>query len=96
MIAIQTIGLEYVYADGTEALSGVNFEARLGEKVAVLGPNGSGKTTLFYHFNGLIMPAKGEVRIFGENINKTDIDEVRRRVGLFSRSLITSYCALSF
>ena len=60
----------------------MNFEARVGEKVAVLGPNGSGKTTLFYHFNGLIMPAKGEVRIFGENINKTDIDEVRRRVGL--------------
>ena len=82
MTAIQTIGLEYIYADGTHALSGVNFEARVGEKVAVLGPNGSGKTTLFYHFNGLIKPAKGEVRIFGENINKTDIDEVRRRVGL--------------
>ncbi|MFZ3383752.1 MAG: ATP-binding cassette domain-containing protein [Candidatus Methanoperedens sp.] len=82
MTAIQTIGLEYVYADGTPALSGVNFEAKVGEKVAVLGPNGSGKTTLFYHFNGLIKPAKGEVRIFGENINKTDIDEVRRRVGL--------------
>ena len=82
MKAIQTIGLEYVYADGTPALSGVNFEAGIGEKVAVLGPNGSGKTTLFYHFNGLIKPAKGEVRIFGENINKTDIDEVRRRVGL--------------
>ena len=82
MKAIQTIGLEYIYADGTPALSGVNFEARVGEKVAVLGPNGSGKTTLFYHFNGLIKPEKGEVRIFGENINKTDIDEVRRRVGL--------------
>ena len=82
MTAIQTIGLEYAYADGTSALAGVNFEAKEGEKVAVLGPNGSGKTTLFYHFNGLIRPAKGEVLIFGEDINTTDIDKVRKRVGL--------------
>src|SRR3990172_9222845 len=82
MTAIQTIGLEYMYADGTNALSGVNFEAQEGEKVAVLGPNGSGKTTLFYHFNGLIKPAKGEVKVFGENISETNIDKVRKRVGL--------------
>ncbi|HMB45807.1 MAG TPA: ATP-binding cassette domain-containing protein [Candidatus Methanoperedens sp.] len=82
MTALQTIGLEYVYADGTNALSGVNFEAHKGEKVAVLGPNGCGKTTLFYHFNGLIRPSKGEVRVFGKNITKIDIDDVRKRVGL--------------
>ncbi|MDO9097274.1 MAG: ATP-binding cassette domain-containing protein, partial [Candidatus Methanoperedens sp.] len=69
MNAIKTIGLEYTYADGTNALSGINFEANEREKVAVLGPNGSGKTTLFCHFNGLITPARGEVQVFGENIS---------------------------
>ncbi len=82
MNAIKTIGLEYTYADGTNALSGINFEAKESEKVAILGPNGSGKTTLFYHFNGLIKPTCGEVLVFGENISKTNIDEVRKRVGL--------------
>ncbi|MFA4935238.1 MAG: ATP-binding cassette domain-containing protein [Candidatus Methanoperedens sp.] len=82
MSAIKTIGLEYTYADGTNALSGINFEANEREKVAVLGPNGSGKTTLFCHFNGLITPAQGEVQVFGENISKSNIDGVRRRVGL--------------
>ncbi len=82
MNAIKTIGLEYTYADGTNALSGINFEAKVGEKVAVLGPNGSGKTTLFYHFNGLIKPTCGDVLVFGENISKTNIDDVRKRVGL--------------
>ncbi len=82
MNAIKTIGLEYTYADGTSALSGVNFEAKEKEKVAVLGPNGSGKTTLFYHFNGLIKPARGEVQVFGKSISKYNIDEVRKRVGL--------------
>jgi len=82
MIAIKTTGLEYTYTDGTGALSGIDFEARKGEKVAVLGTNGSGKTTLFYHFNGLIQPTRGEVKVFGENITKSNIDEVRRRVGI--------------
>ncbi len=82
MTAIKTIGLEYAYADGTNALSGINFEANEGEKVAVLGPNGSGKTTLFYHFNGLIKPTCGEVQVFGESISKTNIENIRKRVGL--------------
>ena len=82
MSAIETIGLEYTYADGTNALSGINFEAGEREKVAVLGPNGSGKTTLFRHFNGLITPSRGEVLVFGKKISKTNIDNVRKRVGL--------------
>lgn len=82
MTAIKTIGLEHIYTDGTNALAGVNFEARESEKVAVLGPNGSGKTTLFYHFNGLVEPTRGEVQVFGEKISKTNIDKIRKRVGL--------------
>lgn len=82
MNVIKTIQLEYTYPDGTNALSGVNFEANSGDKVAVLGPNGSGKTTLFYHFNGIIKPTGGEVKVFGENITKENLDEVRRRIGL--------------
>ncbi len=81
MNAIKTIGLEHIYPDGTHALSGVDFEADPGEKIAVLGPNGSGKTTLFYHFNGLVKPTAGEIRVFGENITRNNIDEIRKRVG---------------
>lgn len=82
MKAIETIGLEYVYEDGTGALSGIDFKADKGQKIAVLGPNGCGKTTLFYHFNGLLRSTRGEVKIFGKKIDTDNIDEVRRRVGL--------------
>ncbi len=80
--AIRATGLEHTYPDGTKALAGVNFEASCGERVAVLGPNGSGKTTLFYHFNGLIRPTLGKIKVFGEAISKDNIDSVRKRVGL--------------
>ncbi len=80
--AIKTTGLGYTYADGTAALTGVDFEANTGDRIAVLGPNGSGKTTLFYHFNGLIKPASGEIKVFGENISRDNIDTIRKQVGL--------------
>ncbi|MCZ7398009.1 MAG: ATP-binding cassette domain-containing protein, partial [Candidatus Methanoperedens sp.] len=82
MLVIKTKGLEHTYADGTKALSGVNFEASSGERIAVLGPNGSGKSTLFYHFNGLIRPTGGELKVFGEDISRDNIDSIRKRVGL--------------
>lgn len=82
MNAIRTIGLEHIYADGTVALQGVDFEARIGENIAVLGPNGSGKSTLFFHFNGLIKPTGGEVRIFGEKISNENVEDIRKRVGI--------------
>ncbi len=82
MKAIKTIGLEHVYADGTAALKGVDFEAGAGEKIAVLGANGSGKSTLFYHFNGLIKPTSGEIQVFGQKIRTNNLDIIRKRVGL--------------
>jgi len=48
-----------------------------------MGPNGSGKTTLVRHFNGLIMPMEGEVRVMGMNVSdRSNLPEIRRRVGL--------------
>lgn len=86
MYAIKTTGLAHKYPDGTSALSGVDFEANRGERIAVLGPNGSGKSTLFYHFNGLIKPTGGEIKVFGEDIGKDNIDIIRKRVGLVFQS----------
>jgi zinc transport system ATP-binding protein len=51
-------------------LEGVGFEIRRGEFVALVGPNGSGKSTLLRVLLGLLAPASGEVRLFGEPPNR--------------------------
>jgi len=79
---IKVSDLVYKYLDGTEALKGINFSARQGEIVAIIGKTGSGKTTLIHHFNGLLFPTKGSVFINDEKVGKKNLDRIRMTVGL--------------
>lgn len=67
-----------------EVLKGITKEIKKGEVVAIIGPSGSGKSTFLRCINLLEIPNKGEILIEGENLvdKKTNIDEVRQRVGM--------------
>ncbi len=52
-----------------------------GEFVAIMGQNGAGKTTLVKHFNGLLKPTKGTVRVDGVETTKTSVAALSRNVG---------------
>lgn len=43
---------------------------------------GAGKSTLFKHFKGILKPTSGEVLIKGEPVNKKNIMDVRKTVGV--------------
>lgn len=74
--------LHYRYADGTQALSGVDFHLDAGECVALLGANGSGKTTFVLHLNGLMDAQQGTVEVCGMPVDKSTLDRVRAKIGL--------------
>ena len=63
-------------------LQDLDFSLRAGEIVAVTGPNGAGKSTLVRHFNGLLRPAAGEVRVCGTTIAGVPVGRVAASVGL--------------
>jgi cobalt/nickel transport system ATP-binding protein len=80
--AIETINLSHTYPDGTRALDNVNFSLEKGKTIAILGPNGAGKSTLLHHFNGLLMPTNGTVKVLDKELTKQNLDEIRQKVGL--------------
>ena len=80
-VLIDVRGLEHTYEGGIKALRGIDLQIREGEFVAIVGQNGSGKTTLVKHFNGLLHPTKGEVRIEGVEVRETDMLQLARRIG---------------
>jgi cobalt/nickel transport system ATP-binding protein len=79
--AVSAEDLTFSYPDGQIALDGVSLEVARGERVALLGPNGAGKTTLILHLNG-VLEGTGFVRIGDLVVEKSQLPEIRRRVGI--------------
>jgi cobalt transport protein ATP-binding subunit len=78
---VEVEGLSHRYPNGVVALEGVDLRVRRGEFLALLGQNGSGKTTLVKHFNGLLEPTEGSVRMGGEETTKQGILRLGQSVG---------------
>ncbi|OLC57223.1 MAG: hypothetical protein AUH85_03685 [Chloroflexi bacterium 13_1_40CM_4_68_4] len=85
---VETRDLWHWYLRGTPletpALLGANFELERGEIAGIMGHTGSGKSTLVQHFNGLLRPHRGTVRVFDADLGDPKLDPrpLRRRVGL--------------
>jgi cobalt/nickel transport system ATP-binding protein len=82
MNIIETRNLTHVYRGKITALDSINFAARPGERIAIIGANGAGKSTLFKHFNGILKPTSGEILIKGKSISSENILDVRKTVGV--------------
>jgi ABC-2 type transport system ATP-binding protein len=68
-MALEVTDLRKAYA-GHEALQGVSFAVRAGERIALLGPNGAGKTTLIRCISGRIEVSAGEIKLFGKKLGQ--------------------------
>lgn len=80
--------LTKTYANGFQALKGVDLEIQEGEILALLGPNGAGKTTLISIVCGLINPSGGQVLVGGYDVVK-DFRQTRSMIGLVPQELTT-------
>jgi iron complex transport system ATP-binding protein len=73
---------------GTATLLGrVDWRVELDEKWVVLGPNGAGKTTLLRLAATELHPSEGTVHVLGARLGRTDVFELRPRIGFSSAAL---------
>jgi len=84
---IEVCGLKHVYTDSENrqvtALEQIDLEIMPGEFVAVIGANGSGKSTLARHFNALLLPTEGNVKIMGmDTQDEENLWKIRQHVGM--------------
>ncbi|MGO7583772.1 ABC transporter ATP-binding protein [Rhizobium ruizarguesonis] len=86
IISVQN--LTKTYANGFEALKGINLDVEKGEILALLGPNGAGKTTLISIICGIANPSGGRVLVAGRDVVK-DFRATRGMIGLVPQELTT-------
>ena len=82
-IILEARDVRYRYLRSQEAIKGISFHMRRGEKIALVGPNGAGKSTLLQMFNGMIRPDSGTMLFDNEPIqyDASSLRQLRKRVG---------------
>lgn len=79
---IEFIDVDFSYSEEKKILHHINFAAKAGEMIALVGPTGSGKTTIinllmrFYDFS------TGEIKIDGKSIKDYKLRQLRKRIGI--------------
>ena len=86
MQALSIKNLRKTYANGNQALKGINFSVAVGDFYALLGPNGAGKTTAIGIISSLVNKTSGGVEIFGHNIDQ-ERDAAKECIGLVPQEL---------
>ena len=81
MISLENISYKY---ESEYALENLEFKAKEGEKIVLLGNNGSGKSTLLKILAGLIFPSSGKY-FYKENL--VDKSFVKKRVKEFRKDV---------
>jgi len=86
MAAIQIQNLIKTYANGTQALRGIDLEVSQGDFCALLGANGAGKTTVIGIMTGLVKKTSGKVKVFDIDIDHNH-NEAKQLMGVVPQEL---------
>ncbi|MFP6564169.1 MAG: ABC transporter ATP-binding protein [Myxococcota bacterium] len=69
--------VHYHYPDGTHALRGIDLEARVGQRIALVGAAGAGKTTLAYLLPRFLEPSAGRVFFDDQDLARVSHRDLR-------------------
>ena len=76
-----------VRRDGRDIVDHVTWNVSDDQRWVILGPNGAGKTTLLQLADTLMHPTSGAVEVLGETLGRSDVFEIRPRIGFASSAM---------
>lgn len=87
--AIEFENVDFRYAQGSKnALSGINFKIKKGERIGIIGVTGSGKTTLINLIIRAYDATEGNIKVLGSNIRNLSFKQLKSRIGLAMQKTI--------
>lgn len=79
--------VEFRYRKERPVLRGLNFRAKLGEVIALVGESGVGKTTLVDLISRYYIPTQGKILIDGYNIQKVNLKSLRENIAVVPQEI---------
>ncbi len=86
-LPVEFRNVAFGYNKDEPVLEDLSFSLSPGEVLGVLGRTGSGKTTLTRLLFRLYDPQRGEVRLGGTDLRHTQVESIRRNVGMVTQSI---------
>ena len=83
MVRFENVGVRY--GAGPEVLHDINLHIEPGSFYFLTGASGAGKSSLLKLMYLALLPSRGCIQVFGEDISRTDrrkLPELRRRIGV--------------
>jgi ABC-type multidrug transport system fused ATPase/permease subunit len=74
--------VDFVYPNGTKALSDINFKIKPNETTALVGLSGAGKSTIINLLDKFYLPTSGKIYLDGVDLLDYDTDFLRKNIGL--------------
>lgn len=85
--ALEFKNVNFIYEDGTQAISGLKFKVKPGETIALVGPSGGGKSTIINLIARLYDVTDGSITIDGTDIKKVTLTSLRNSIALVSQDI---------
>lgn len=88
-MSISLSGVGLTHANGQVALSEVDLQVKIGERVAIIGPSGAGKTSLLRLLASSLQPSSGQIHLLGQQpwrLGARQRQQLRARIGLIHQA----------
>ena len=86
MKALKINQLRKTYANGNQALKGIDLEVEDGDFFSLLGPNGAGKSTIIGITTSLVTKTSGNIRVYGHDLD-TELIEAKSLIGVVPQEI---------
>ena len=72
----------FAYEENEQVLKNINFEARPGQVIALVGPSGAGKTTIVDLVPRFYRPTSGQILLDGRDLQQINLHSLREHIGI--------------
>jgi phosphonate transport system ATP-binding protein len=88
-VSVSLSGVGLTHANGQVALSEIDLQVKIGERLAIIGPSGAGKTSLLRLLATSLRPTSGQLNLLGQQpwqLGARQRQQLRARIGLIHQA----------